>query len=80
MKAIMSQLLLRLSRAVERGRAQPSPPPTRQQVLVSLLTKRAVASRMGATELEAQLRQQILWSMPTFDRVNLDVREEKVAA
>jgi hypothetical protein len=68
----MSLLSLRLSRAVERGRSQASPPPSRQQILVSLLTKRAVASRMGATELEAQLREQIRWSMPTFDRMVFD--------
>ncbi len=76
----MSLLQLRLSRAVERGRAEPAPPPTRQQVLYRLLTKRAVACRMGATELEAQLRDQILWSMPTFDRVRIDAREDKEAA
>jgi hypothetical protein len=27
---------------------------------------------MGATELEAQLREQIRWSMPTFDRMVFD--------
>ncbi len=65
----MSQMLLRLSRAVERGRAEPAPPPTRQQLLVRLLNKRAVANRMGATELEAQLRDQIRWSMPALERI-----------
>jgi hypothetical protein len=75
----MSHMLLRLSRAVDRGRAQPAPPPTREEVLVRLLNKRAVASRMGATELESQLRDQIRWAMPTFERVSWPELEAEAA-
>lgn len=39
---------------------------TREALLVSLLHKRATAQAIGAEELEALLRAQILWSLPVF--------------
>ncbi len=62
----MSSLSLRLSRAVAHGRACPTGPKTRAELLVTLLRKRATAHVHGAVELEAMLRAQILWSMPTI--------------
>ena len=38
---------------------------TRENLLYTLLKKRAAASNAGADELEALLRTQILWSLPT---------------
>ena len=69
----MSQMALRFSRALEKGRKRPAPPPTREAVLVSLLNKRATARAMGAAEIEQLLRDQILWSLPTYSP--LDRRE-----
>jgi hypothetical protein len=62
----MSLLAIRLSRTVDRGRTTPLPPMTREKLLVSLLFKRAIASRHGANAQEAMLRAQILWSLPTL--------------
>lgn len=60
----MTLLSLRLARALERGRAMPAPPPSRETLLHSLLRKRAAAHNAGAGELEGMLRDQILWSLP----------------
>lgn len=60
----MSLTALHFARALERGRRQPAPPPSREAVLVSLLTKRAVAARMGASDIEGLLRAQIRWALP----------------
>lgn len=62
----MSRLLLCLSRAVDKGRAAPRAPASREALLVSLLNKRAIARNMGAVDLEVMLRAQILWSLPTI--------------
>jgi hypothetical protein len=40
-------------------------------LLVTLLRKRATAQCVGATDLEALLRAQILWSLPTMKRAVL---------
>ena len=68
----MSLLLVQLSRAVDRGRATPAGPPSREALLVSLLRKRAVARNQGAVDLEAMLRKQILWSLPVFGASETD--------
>ena len=60
-------MLLRLTRAVARGRAKPPRLANREELLVSLLNKRAVARNAGAESLEAMLRAQILWSLPTIE-------------
>jgi hypothetical protein len=60
----MTMLSLKLSRAVNRGRADPPPPPDRASLLVTLLRKRAAAHNVGADELEAMLRDQIRWALP----------------
>jgi hypothetical protein len=41
------------------------PVATREHLLYTLLKKRAAASNAGADELEALLRTQILWALPT---------------
>ena len=76
----MSRLLLCLSRAVNNGRAASCAPRSREALLVSLLNKRAVAHNMGAVGLEAMLREQILWSLPTYDGEDQDVVRDKHAA
>jgi hypothetical protein len=63
----MSLLSLKFSQALEQGRRTAPPPDTRERLLVSLLKKRATARAVGADELEALLRDQILWAMPTMD-------------
>ena len=60
----MTMLSLRLSRALSGGRATPKPPADRASLLVTLLRKRAAAPNTGADELEAMLRDQILWALP----------------
>jgi len=57
-------LSLQLSRALAKGRTTPPPPQSRADLLVSLLRKRAAAHNAGAGELEALLRDQILWALP----------------
>ena len=52
------------ARALQRGRAEPAPPPTRAGLLLTLLRKRAAAHNVGAEGLEAMLRDQIRWSLP----------------
>lgn len=59
----MSKLSLTLARALEKGRVVRAPA-TRASVLSALLRKRATAHGQGAEELEAMLREQILWSLP----------------
>lgn len=60
----MSLLSVRLSRALERGRAAPAAARSRAELLRVLLRKRAAAHNAGAEELEAMLREQILWALP----------------
>lgn len=60
----MTMLSLRLSRAVSQGRLARNVPPSRATLLASLLRKRAAAQVAGAEDLEALLRDQILWSLP----------------
>lgn len=60
----MSDLSLKLSRAVARGRAEKGVPRNRAQILVSLLRKRAEAHRRGLADHEQKLRDQITWSLP----------------
>ena len=60
----MSLLSVRLSRALERGRATPIPARSRAELLRILLNKRAAAHTAGAGDLGGLLRDQILWSLP----------------
>ncbi|MEO5865601.1 MAG: hypothetical protein ABIS14_02450 [Sphingomonas sp.] len=60
----MTALSLKLSRALARGRAAPSPPRSRADLLLTLLRKRATAHNVGDDELEALLRDQIRWALP----------------
>lgn len=60
----MTMLSLKLSRALNKGRAEPAPPQDRASLLVTLLRKRAAAHNSGADELEAMLRDQIRWALP----------------
>lgn len=63
----MSDLSLKLSRAVSRGRAAKGVPQNRAQILLSLLRKRAEAHRRGQAEHERKLRDQISWALPIED-------------
>ncbi|HTU11735.1 MAG TPA: hypothetical protein VMG08_12655 [Allosphingosinicella sp.] len=56
--------LFMLSRAVAKGRADRGRPTSRQQILVSLLNKRAEAHRQGLHGEERLLREQIRWALP----------------
>nr|WP_295665784.1 hypothetical protein [Sphingomonas sp.] len=60
----MTMLSLRLSRALSQGRTAHAQPQSRASLLAMLLRKRAAAHNVGAEELEALLRDQILWSLP----------------
>jgi hypothetical protein len=60
----MSNLSFRLHKAVSSGRRLHWKPESREEVLARLLVKRADAQQAGLDELEATLRQQILWSLP----------------
>ncbi len=62
----MVSFALHFARALEGGRRIARPADTRQTLLVSLLNKRATAQAMGASDLEAMLRSQILWALPTL--------------
>lgn len=64
MAEAMTKLSLQLSRALARGRAEPLPPPSRADLLVTLLRKRAAAHNVGADDLEKLLRDQIRWALP----------------
>jgi len=63
----VSDLSLKLSRAVSRGRAAKGVPQSRAEILASLLRKRAEAHRRGQSEHERKLRDQITWSLPIED-------------
>ena len=60
----MSLLSVKLTRALERGRSAPTAPRSRAELLRVLLRKRAAAHNAGAGDLEAMLRDQILWALP----------------
>ncbi|MGN6817758.1 MAG: hypothetical protein ACTHJR_03710 [Sphingomonas sp.] len=60
----MTMLSVKFARTLQRGRAEPAPPPTRAGLLLTLLRKRAAAHNVGAEDLEAMLRDQIRWSLP----------------
>lgn len=60
----MSDLSFRLSRAVDRGRAEKGVPRSRAEILATLLRKRAEAHRQGLDEQERKLRDQIRWALP----------------
>ena len=60
----MSILSSRLGKAISSGRQLRWRPESREQVLARLLVKRADAQQAGLGELEASLRQQIMWSLP----------------
>jgi hypothetical protein len=53
-----------LASLVSAGRAGKGIPASREEVLEALLRKRAAAWRGGMDDLEAKLRNQILWSLP----------------
>ncbi len=63
----MSNLSSRLHKAVSSGRQLRFRPESREQVLARLLVKRADAQQAGLDDLEASLRQQIMWSLPMRD-------------
>ena len=60
----MSRLSFTLSKALAGGRLARGRPGSREEVLARLLMKRAAAQRAGLKDLEAQLREQIVWSLP----------------
>jgi hypothetical protein len=68
----VTALSIRFAKAIAAGRSTPPPPATREHLLVSLLHKRAIAHNMGAEDLEYMLRQQILWSLPTFKTEHIE--------
>ena len=53
-----------LSGLIASGRAAKGVPKSRGEVLEALLRKRAAAWRSGFGDLEAKLRNQILWALP----------------
>jgi hypothetical protein len=53
-----------LSSLVSGGRSGKGVPASRSEILAALLRKRATAWRSGLSDLEARLRNQILWSLP----------------
>lgn len=63
----MADLSFKLSRALNKGRADKGVPRTRAEVLVGLLRKRAEAHRLGQNDHERKLRDQITWSLPIED-------------
>ena len=60
----MTKLSFRLSRAIAGGRLRQGAPSSRATVLARLLRKRAAARVAGQQELEAKIRNQILWALP----------------
>lgn len=60
----MSRLSFTLSKALAGGRSAKGRPGSREEVLARLLMKRAAAKRAGLKDLEARLREQIVWSLP----------------
>lgn len=63
----MADLSIRLSRALDRGRADKGVPSSRAEILVTLLRKRAEAYRFGMGDRERKLRDQITWSLPVHE-------------
>ncbi|HYN46441.1 MAG TPA: hypothetical protein VES64_07095 [Allosphingosinicella sp.] len=63
----MAKLSFMLSRALARGRADKGVPTSRAAILVALLRKRAEAHRLGLSDHEQRLRDQITWSLPIQD-------------
>ena len=59
-----SQLSHGLAKAISAGRDRKEKLTSREEVLVNLLRKRALAQAMGALNHEAILRAQILWALP----------------
>lgn len=53
-----------LSGLISEGRSGKGVPGSRSEVLAALLRKRAAAWQGGMDDLEAKLRNQILWSLP----------------
>lgn len=68
----MTILSLKLSKALAKGRAAPDHPQSREELLVTLLRKRAAAHNVGADELELLLRDQIRWALPIHKSVAND--------
>jgi hypothetical protein len=68
----MTDLSFKLSRALARGLADQGVPRTRAQILLGLLRKRAEAHRLGLTDHEQKLRDQITWSLPIEDGESRD--------
>jgi len=60
----MTDISFRLSRALNRGRANRGVPKNRESILVGLLNKRAEAQRQGLHDQEKLLREQIRWALP----------------
>ncbi len=60
----MARRVKDLSGLISEGRAGKGVPATRGEVLAALLRKRAAAWQGGLDELEAKLRNQILWALP----------------
>ena len=60
----MSRLSFTLAKALAGGRKAKGRPGSREEVLARLLMKRAAAKQAGLKKLEAQLREQIVWSLP----------------
>jgi hypothetical protein len=63
----MADLSIKLSRALDRGRADKGVPSSRAEILAALLRKRAEAHRLGMRDRERKLRDQITWSLPVKD-------------
>ena len=63
----MANLMFKLSRAVDAGRADKGVPKSRAEILVALLRKRAEAHRQGLGDQERKLRDQIKWALPVQD-------------
>jgi len=74
----MTILSLKLSRALARGRAEAPPPDSRASLLASLLRKRATRTMSAPGELEALLRDQILWALA--DRARAVSHDTRVSA
>jgi len=67
----MADLSFKLSRAVDLGRAAKGVPASRAEVLVALLRKRAEAHRQGLDDQERKLRDQITWSLPVEEPLDV---------
>ena len=69
----MSRLSFTLSNALASGRRSRGRPGSREEVLARLLMKRAAAKRAGLKDLEAQLREQIMWALPVQNPQDFDI-------